>query len=126
MFESGKKHRLRLVNTAVEGHFQFSIDGHNFTVISNYLVPIVPYKTDNILISIGQRYDIIIEASAAVDDYWLRAGWQSACINDNAANITGIIRYDPSSTADPVTTSTIVERDNCGEEDVSNLVHIWQ
>ena len=123
VFESGKKYRLRLLNSAIEAHFQFSVDGHNFTVIANDLVPIVPYETDNLLISIGQRYDIIIEANAAVGNYWLRSGWQSACINnDNAANITGIIRYDSSSTADPTTTSTIVDSDSCGDEDVSNLV----
>ena len=46
--------------------FQFSIDGHNFTVIANDLVPLVPYQTDSIVIGEGQRYDIIVEANAEV------------------------------------------------------------
>lgn len=65
VFESGTKYRIRLVNTAVDGHFQFSIDGHSFQVIANDLVPIVPYTTDSILVSIGQRYDIVVEANVS-------------------------------------------------------------
>lgn len=122
VFEAGKKYRIRLVNSAVDAHFQFSIDGHNLTVIANDLVPIVPYETDSVYVSIGQRYDVIVEANAASGDYWLRAGWISACSNNgNAANITGIIRYDNSSTTDPTTTG-ITLGDNCGDEPFENLV----
>lgn len=32
-FEAGKKYRIRLINVAIDGHFQFSIDGHNLTVV---------------------------------------------------------------------------------------------
>lgn len=56
-------------------------------------------------------------------DYWLRAGWQLACSTvKNAANITGIIRYDASSTVDPATTSEITINDNCVDEPLENLV----
>ncbi|KAG9234870.1 putative laccase-2 [Amylocarpus encephaloides] len=123
IFESGKKYRLRLVNSAVDGHFQFSIDGHSFTVIANDFVPIVPYETDNLSISIGQRYDIIVDANATVGDYWLRAGWVLACgQNGNADEITAIIRYDASSTADPTTTSAITTAATCGDEPAASLV----
>lgn len=74
IFESGKKYRIRLINVAVDGHFQFSIDGHSVTVIANDLVPIVPYETESVLIAAGQRYDLIVEADADPGDYWLRAG----------------------------------------------------
>jgi FtsP/CotA-like multicopper oxidase with cupredoxin domain len=46
VFESGKKYRMRLANSAIDGHFQFSIDGHEFQVIAADLVPIVPYTTE--------------------------------------------------------------------------------
>ena len=121
-FEAGKKYRMRLINTAVDGHFQFSLDGHSFQVIAMDLVPIVPYETDNLYISIGQRYDIIVEANAAPGNYWLRAGWQTACsANGNAEGITGIIRYDNSSTSDPTTTGLTVDT-FCGDEALENLV----
>ncbi len=67
VFEAGKKYRLRLVNVAIDGHFQFSIDGHNLTVIATDFVPIVPYATDSVLVSIGQRYDVIVEANATAE-----------------------------------------------------------
>ena len=48
VFKAGTKYRIRIVNTAMEGHFRFAIDNHTFTVIANDLVPLVPYKTDNV------------------------------------------------------------------------------
>lgn len=54
-FQPGKKYLIRVVNVATDGHFQFSIDGHKLTVIATDLVPIKPYVTDSVLISIGQR-----------------------------------------------------------------------
>lgn len=122
-FVSGTKYLIRLVNSAVDAHMQFSIDGHTLTVIATDFVPIVPYTTDSVLVSIGQRYDVIVEANAATADYWLRGGWVTTCsANDNVANMTGIIRYDASSTADPVSVSTVTASTDCGDEDVSDLV----
>ncbi|TGO33572.1 hypothetical protein BHYA_0239g00120 [Botrytis hyacinthi] len=123
-FTPGKKYRIRVVNTAVDGHFQFSIDGHNFQVIAMDFVPIIPYNATSILVSIAQRYDIIVTANAAVGNYWIRAGWQTACSgNTNAANITGILRYTgSSSTADPTTTSTVTASTSCMDEPLTSLV----
>jgi FtsP/CotA-like multicopper oxidase with cupredoxin domain len=123
VFVPGTKYRLRLINVATNGHLQFSIDGHNLTVIANDLVPIVPYQTESLLLGIGQRYDVIVEANAEPGDYWLRGGWQESCTvpNHNAANITGIVRYDSTSTADPTTTGITVS-DTCGDEPLASLV----
>lgn len=121
-FEAGKKYLIRVINSAVDGHFEFSIDGHSLTVIGNDLVPIVPYQTDSLLVSIGQRYDVIVEANAVADNYWLRAGWVTACsTNANPANITGIIRYDSTSTAEPTSTGITVGT-YCGDEPLASLV----
>jgi FtsP/CotA-like multicopper oxidase with cupredoxin domain len=59
-FQSGKKYRLRLINTSAEGIQKFTIDGHNFTVIANDFVPIKPYTTNVITIGVAQRSDIIV------------------------------------------------------------------
>lgn len=123
VFKSGTKYRIRLVNVAIDGHFQFSIDGHTLTVIATDLVPIVPYETDSVLVSIGQRVDVIVEANAAAGDYWLRGGWVAACGTINRADdITGIVRYDASSTADPTSVSTVTESSSCGDEPVESIV----
>jgi len=123
VFEAGRKYLIRLVNVAIDGKFQFSIDGHSLTVIGTDLVAINPYTTDNVQITIGQRYDVIVEANAAPGDYWLRGGWISTCaMNSNPANITGIVRYDAGSTADPTTTSSVTPAANCLDEPAASLV----
>jgi FtsP/CotA-like multicopper oxidase with cupredoxin domain len=93
------------------------------TVISSDLVPIVPYETDGVLINMGQRYDVIVEANAKPGNYWLRSGFIDACIpNGNAEGITGIIRYDKKSTAVPTSVSTTPKIETCLDEPTSRLV----
>ncbi|KAK3307155.1 laccase 2 [Chaetomium strumarium] len=123
-FQQGKRYRMRIINTGLYSNFRFSIDDHNLTVIAADLVPIEPYVTDNIAITMGQRYDVIVQANRPVGDYWLRAIWQTSCCPNDAVNNTlGIIRYDSTSTADPNTTNPAVDYpDNCGDEDAENLV----
>ncbi|KAF7922626.1 uncharacterized protein EAE98_008152 [Botrytis deweyae] len=121
-FVEGTKYRLRLINVGIDSHFEFAIDGHTLTVIANDLVPIVPYTTDTLLIGIGQRYDVIVEANAAADNYWIRGNWGTTCsANMEAANATGILRYDSSSTADPTSVGT-TPRGTCEDEPVASLV----
>jgi FtsP/CotA-like multicopper oxidase with cupredoxin domain len=125
--ESGKKYRLRIVNGAIDTFFKFSIDNHPFTVIAMDFVPLVPYTTNVLDISMGQRYDIIIEATEATADYWMRAIPQLTCSNNaDPDNIRGIIRYSSSSTADPVS-EPWDQIDSCNDELLSNLVpHLSQ
>ena len=52
-FESGKRHRLRLINSGCDGLQHFTIDEHNMTVITNDFVPIVPYTTNNITLGVS-------------------------------------------------------------------------
>lgn len=39
--------------------FIFAIDNHDMTVMSSDFVPIVPYKTDSVLIGIGKMAGIL-------------------------------------------------------------------
>lgn len=121
-FVAGTSYRLRLVNGAIDSMFKFSIDNHTMTVIAADLVPIVPYSADVISIGMGQRYDVIINATETTGDFWMRAIPQTSCSdNDNADNIRGIIRYDSSSTSDPTTTGYDYE-DNCNDEAMGSLI----
>lgn len=47
-FVSGKRHRLRLINTGSAGIQKFSIDNHSFIVIANDFIPVKPYKSNTI------------------------------------------------------------------------------
>jgi hypothetical protein len=123
VFEAGKKYLLRLVNVAVDGVFQFSIDGHTLKVVAHDLVPVVPYTTDSVEITIGQRYDVIVEANAAPGNYWVRSGWNLKCANNmNTDDITAIVRYDASSTDTPTSSSTVTPSTSCFGEPLAKTV----
>jgi FtsP/CotA-like multicopper oxidase with cupredoxin domain len=124
VFQAGKKYLIRLVNVATDSQFQFSIDGHNLTVIANDFVPIKPFVTDSVILNGAQRYDIVVEANAGPGDYWLRALWVNACAgvaNDHPENSTAIIRYDAASTKDPTTVSVVQPPKICSDEPLENL-----
>lgn len=123
-FETGTRYLLRLVNTAADTHFKFTIDNHTMEVISADFVPIQPYTTDVVNIAMGQRYEVIVTANATAGDYWMRAIAQAACSdNTNADNIRAIIRYDNTSTADPTSTVTAnAAVDECVDEPSASLV----
>ena len=125
-FEAGKKYRLRVLNVAEEDWVQFSIDNHTLTVIATDFVPIVPYQTNSVLIDMGQRYDVIVEANAPPGDYWLRSGFEQYCIPNRAGpnNITAIVRYNNDSTALPTRSSVntaVLGLEFCVDEQPSNL-----
>ncbi|KAH8880656.1 laccase [Thozetella sp. PMI_491] len=68
--KKGKRYRLRILNTSVEDSFSVSLASHNLTVIGVDLVPVQPHSMDYIFMGVGQRYDVIIDASQAVQNYW--------------------------------------------------------
>ncbi|KUJ20827.1 putative extracellular dihydrogeodin oxidase/laccase [Mollisia scopiformis] len=123
---AGQSYRLRIINVAADSQIKFSIDNHTLEVISTDFVPIVPYSTDVVSISIGQRYDVVFTANATADNYWLRAVIQTACSdNEYPDNVLGIIRYDADSTDDPTSSGTDAAVTNgltCEDEDASLLV----
>lgn len=51
--QKGKRYRLRLINTSLENYFKVHLDNHVLTVIASDFVPITPYETDWLFISIG-------------------------------------------------------------------------
>lgn len=128
-FQHGKKYLIRVFNVAIDSYFNFHFDGHNFTVIATDFVPVEPYETDRITISSGQRYDIIVDATAEPGDYWLRAGWIPASTCQGVANShpndgTGIIRYERKlmGTGDPTTTDIVDMPKACQDEPLEHLI----
>ena len=74
-FEKDKKYLLRIVNSAIDFHFHFSIDDHVLQVVSVDYVPIEPFWTNSLSVGIGQRYSFIVHAnqtSSANGRYWMR------------------------------------------------------
>jgi FtsP/CotA-like multicopper oxidase with cupredoxin domain len=59
-FEPGTSYRLRLINTAIDTHFTFSIDNHTMTVIEADFVPVEPFTVDVLPIAIGKIFYFVI------------------------------------------------------------------
>lgn len=121
-FISGTSYKLRIVNVAIDTFFKFSIDGHTMTVVAMDFVPIEPFETTILSMGNAQRYDVIVNATEPVGDYWIRAIPQVSCSeNDNVNGILGIIRYDSASTANP-TTIGYPYNDSCSDMPAPSLV----
>ncbi|RAL14121.1 uncharacterized protein BO97DRAFT_448692 [Aspergillus homomorphus CBS 101889] len=117
-FQSGKVHRLRLLNTGANANQKISIDGHTMTVIANDFVPIKPYNAEVVTLGAGQRTDVLVKANGKPRDaYWMRASIDMDCLNSTATypTVTAAIYYEDAVTSQwPNTTSTATwESDNC-------------
>ena len=110
-----RKYLLRVINTSFDTTFVFSIDNHLLQIVSTDFVPIQPYYNTSVLVGIGQRYNIIVEANPlaynessplpADGNYWIRT-YTSPCNSREAQpskgyERNGILRYDNSSQANP-------------------------
>ncbi|KAK5123448.1 hypothetical protein LTR85_002486 [Meristemomyces frigidus] len=81
--QSGKKYRLRLINTSADNYFRVSIDNHTMLVMTTDFVPIKPFAASTLLIGIGQRFDVVINANQTAGNYWFRANPASDCDSQN-------------------------------------------
>ena len=52
-FTSGKKYRLRLINTGVQAVQKFSIDNHKMTIIANDFIPVEPYEATIVTLGVS-------------------------------------------------------------------------
>ena len=131
----GRRYLMRLINTSTESTFIFSIDKHMLQIIGSDFVPIRPYFADSVLVGIGQRYHIVVEARPSdellpIEDqnYWMRAVVASGCGSIDQNNETvGVVRYDPESTKTPTTTRYQFNT-SCSDEPYESLVPVvqWQ
>lgn len=51
----GKRHKLRLVNTGNNAYIHVSLDNHAFTVVAADFVPVKPFVTNTLTLSIGKN-----------------------------------------------------------------------
>lgn len=104
------------------------IDDHNMEVISNDFVPIHPYNTTHLSIGAGERYDVVVTATAESGSFWMRSIPQLNCTKTtNVDDILGVIRYSSSSDTtidDDVLPTTLAWEfvDSCADEDPANLI----
>lgn len=132
-----KRYLLRLINTSFRTTFIFSIDNHVLQVIDSDFVPIEPYFNTSVLIGIGQRYRVIVEARPDSDadgsnpvpedgNFWIRTWGAEGCSQEEDAQPgyerTGILRYDDASTSDPTSQPWPDVAKACSDETYTSLV----
>ncbi|KAJ5722107.1 multicopper oxidase [Penicillium malachiteum] len=125
-FHSGKRYRLRLLNTGSLANQKFSIDNHEMTVIANDYVPIKPYRTKTVTLGAGQRTDIIVHATGSPTDIvWMRSDIDMVCLETTATINTALaaIYYESANTtAIPRTKGTAWESNNCRNDPLNQTV----
>ncbi|KAF3010279.1 hypothetical protein G7054_g334 [Neopestalotiopsis clavispora] len=105
----GKRHRLRLINPSVEHNYQVSLVGHDMTVIATDLVPVNSMTLNNIFLGTGQRYDVLIDASKAVGNYWFNVTLSptNLCGTSNNPRPAAIFRYQGAKAVNPTDPGTV-------------------
>ncbi|KAK5135794.1 hypothetical protein LTR08_004620 [Meristemomyces frigidus] len=122
----GKTYKLRVLNTAIQSTFAFSVDGHSMTVIANDYVPIVPYKTNVLMLTTGQRYDVLVTMDQAVGDYWMRSDNQQECASLIApTNIKAFVHYSGGPMGVPTSTANTYTA-GCRDEPLASLVPYYK
>jgi FtsP/CotA-like multicopper oxidase with cupredoxin domain len=95
--KKGERIRLRLINASSTYALRFQIDGHPLTVIATDGLPIKPVIVDNLLIAIGERYDVLLEAKQS-GARWIRA------VTQDGNQILAVLRYPGASESLPEVT----------------------
>lgn len=112
----GKLHLLRLINPSVENTYTVSLVGHSFTVIATDLVPVQPTTVTSLFMAVGQRYDVIINASQPVASYWFNATSSSGpCGVVNNPSPAAIFSYSGSTAAIPTNPGTAPSDSFCAD-----------
>ena len=105
--EQGKRYRMRLISMSCDPNFEFSIDGHIFTIIEADGELTEPLVVDQIQILAGQRYSVVLVADKPVGNYWIRSLPSISTTGgfDGGVN-SAILRYVGAPVADPTTPNT--------------------
>ncbi len=61
---AGQRVRIRLINAGSDTAYRVAIGGHRLTVTHADGFPVVPVEVDNVVLGMGERYDVIVTAGS--------------------------------------------------------------
>ena len=61
---AGQRVRLRLINAGSDTAYRVAIGGHRLTVTHADGFPVMPVEVDNVVLGMGERYDVIVTAQS--------------------------------------------------------------
>jgi multicopper oxidase len=95
--KKGETVRLRLINGSSTYTLRFQIDGHPLTVIATDGAPMQPVAVDNLILGVGERYDVLLKADQE-GVHWIRA------VTLDGNEIRAVLRYAGAAGGEPETT----------------------
>ncbi|KAG2110681.1 laccase [Suillus discolor] len=120
--EQGKRYRMRLVAMSCDPNFNFTIDGHIFTVIEADGQLTEPLVVDQLQIFAGQRYSVVLVADQPVDNYWIRSLPNLVNPSFEGGQNSAILRYQGAPQVDP-TTAYVPPQDILVETNLHALIN---
>ncbi|KAF8511284.1 laccase [Hysterangium stoloniferum] len=106
----GKRYRFRIINMSAIIPFNFTVEGHNVTVIEADGVSHQPYEVSSVGIAAGQRYSVVLNANQPVRNYWIAypSNFRDTITtplqpNYNGTEAFAILRYENAPDAEPTT-----------------------
>ncbi|OLN81053.1 Laccase-1-like protein 5 [Colletotrichum chlorophyti] len=114
----GKVHKIRLINMSVDNTFSVSLVGHKMKVTGTDFVPVKPFDTDSLYLSVGQRYDVLIDANQDAKSYWFNVSFPSnrLCGTSNINKPAMIFQYEGASNALPKDAGTTPTDAQCQDK----------
>lgn len=89
------RYRFRLIGgTCLHCAFEISIEGHKLTLIGTGTDSLEPVLVDSIVMSSGERFQVVLHANKTVGDYWILVRGLDTCSD---AKQVGVLRYVSSS-----------------------------
>lgn len=118
IFKQGKRHRLRLINTSTDNTFTISIVGHSMTIIATDFVPVHPYPVESVYMTVGQRFDVVIDANQPVGTYWLNATFSKTGVCGFSINPypAAIVQYEGAPWLEPEDQGFPPEDTHCADD----------
>jgi len=92
--KKGETVRLRVINGSSTYALRFQVDGHPLTVIASDGAPMQPVQVDNLVLAVGERFDVLLKADQD-GVHWIRA------VTLDGNEIKAILRYAGAPAAEP-------------------------
>ncbi|XP_038050215.1 laccase-5-like [Patiria miniata] len=97
--QQGKRYRFRTISNAITNcALKVSIDNHTLNIIASDGAPLEPTETDSYIIYGGERFDFVLNADAAVGNYWMRVKGLADC---KFVQELAVVRYVGAPDEDP-------------------------
>ncbi|MEU8823642.1 multicopper oxidase family protein [Streptomyces sp. NPDC048636] len=64
--KTGDRVRIRIINAGGDTAFRVALGGHQMTVTHTDGYPVVPARTDALLVGMGERYDVVVKVKSGV------------------------------------------------------------